>query len=103
MSPIVINEVSRIGKLMDGRNRLLKVSLDSDDSKRSILTHAKQLRRTEAYRNVFLKPDLTPFQQKLDYKLRMELRDKRNSDPDKEYVISNGKVVERNQGFRKDF
>jgi len=105
VSPITIKDVSRIGKLVDGRKRLLKVSLDSDDSKRCILTSAKQLRKSEAYRNVFVKPDLTPFQQELDYRLRMELRDRKNADPDKEFVISNGKVVERNtfRGFRKDF
>ena len=79
--------------------------MESDDIKRFILSNANLLHKTEYFKHVFVKPDLTPLQQKLDFELRKELKARRSAHPDKDYVIYNGKVVERDssRGFRKDF
>lgn len=105
VSPGVIHELSRIGKLTYGRNRLLKVSLDTEETKRTILTGAKRLRQSDVYKGVFVKPDLTPFQQSLDFQLRKDLKAKIASNPGSDFVIHNGRVIERNasQGFQRDF
>ena len=100
-----IREISRIGKMSEGRCRLLKVVVDCEENKRLILSRAKWLRKSDDFRNVFLKPDLTVLQRKIDFELRKELKTKRLTEPDRDFVIHMGEVVERNstQGFLKHF
>lgn len=105
MSSCLIKDVSRIGKLVDGRNRILRVTVDTEDNKHFIISHSKNLRHKEQFKGVYVKPDLTQFQRKLDFELRKELKNSRSVHPDKDFIIYRGKIVERSsiQGFRKDF
>ena len=100
-----IKEVSRLGKLSDERSRLLRVTVANEDDKRFIISHSKQLRQTEMFKNVYVKPDLTLYQRKIDFQLRKELHAKKSAHPETDFMIYRGKVTERNnpQGFRKAF
>ena len=55
----VISSIHRIGNLKSQRPRLLKVVCRDEDSKRSLLHKAKNLRTMSRYNRVYLNPDLT--------------------------------------------
>lgn len=98
-----INGVSRIGALSDKKNRLLRVAVTHEEDRRYLLSNSRLLRQVESFKNIFIKPDLTPLQQKLDFKLRKELQESKSSNPEKDFIIYRGRVVERSQvqDFRK--
>ena len=105
MSSCDIKDVSRVGRVNAGKRRLMRVTVDSEESKWLIISNSKHLRHIEKYKSIYVKPDLTPFQRKLDFELRKELNQRRSTRPDKDFVIHKGKIVERNsiRGFQKEF
>lgn len=105
MSFCPITDVSRIGKLIEGRRRLLRVTVDNEENKRFLISNSKRLRHISKYRTVYLKPDLTLLQRKQNFLLRKELKTVKSFQPEKDFVIHQGKVVEKNsiQGFQKEF
>ena len=62
-------------------------------SKFDFLRSAKELRKSEKYKNIYINPDLTYIQRERNRKLRNELKEKREKGFDA--VIKNGKVMLR--------
>ena len=93
--------VLRIGKQSDGKRRLLRVTLENEEDKKFIISQSKELRRIEKFKDIYVKPDLTPFQQKIDFQLRKKLQESKSAHPQKDFIIHRGKVIERN--FVRDF
>ena len=87
-----ITDVSRIGKLTEGRRRLLRVTVDSEESKRFLISNSRRLRYMVKYKTIYLKPDLTPLQQKQDFQLRNELKAMKSMHPEKDFIIQRGSV-----------
>ena len=86
-------ECNRIGKPRRDGYRLLRVKFSTNSKKRECLQKSKCLRNKSQYVNVFIKPDLTPSQQKKDWELRMELKARRANNEN--VMISRGKIQTR--------
>lgn len=86
-------ELERIGKVQENGNQLLRVRM-SADKKRELLSGARNLARGN-FKDVFIRPDRTPAEQKADFELRKELKAKKSEHPGTPWVIQRGKVVER--------
>ncbi len=71
----------------------MKVPLTSCSAVAEVLMKSKLLRSADGYTNVFIAPDRSKEERRLRKELVNELKSKRNSDPDRKYVISRGQVV----------
>ena len=92
---VTINKAFRLGKHSD-KPRLLKISVNSEAEKASLLRNATKLKNVdhpEEMQLIFITPDLTPKEQQINKKLREELREL-NKDS-KTFYIKNGKIVQR--------
>ena len=93
----------RLGKKLEHseKPRLLKVTVDSVETKRKILFKAKSLRNSKSDKlsNIYVTPDLTSKEREAGKKLRDELRARRSEG--EEVMIRGGKIVEaRKSSFR---
>ena len=77
VDPSHIKSSGRIGRLNAGKPRLLRLTLDTFETKMSLLKSSKSLKYTSSFKNVFVNNDLTPDQQKQDKALRDELKKER--------------------------
>jgi len=69
-----VDKVVRIGRYVDGKKRPVRLTLKSFESRKEILTRAKQLKDIEKFKRMFITPDLTRKQQEIDRELRSQLR-----------------------------
>ena len=67
-------EVSRLGKILAGRPRLLRFRCKSNSSRSKLLSKANALRSIQRFKHVFINPDLTRVQRDLQKTLRTELK-----------------------------
>ena len=83
----------RLGKKRDdaARPRPIKIELPDDDMKRQIFRGCKNLKQTE-YRNVSIQNDLTRAEQEQNFKLRQELRERKEKG--EQVCIYNGQVIQ---------
>jgi len=88
----------KIGKKVEEKSRLLRVSFEDTTSKIKVLQSAKQVRSTE-FRNTFISSNLTKVQQQLEYELQKELKYGRENG-ETSLMISKGQVGKRSS-FRK--
>ena len=63
----------RVGKIVDGRPRPLKVRMEDQEDKQSVLRCGKRLRDSLNYKHVYITNDATKMQQEEMKKLRLEL------------------------------
>ena len=84
-----ISECRRIGKPNRNGSRILRVDLSSLNSKSVLLRRSKTLKNSP-FHNVFIKPDLTPMQQRIDSSLRKELKERRDKGED--VVLYKGQI-----------
>lgn len=100
-----IKSVIRLGKKREDNRRVLRVTLNNEEDKYELMRHSRHLRDTVKFHDVFIKPDLTPLQRKIDFELRRDLRTFRMAQPEKDFVVFKGKVMERKdiQNFRYKF
>ena len=89
-------ETTRIGRPGNDRARLLRVRFEKVDDKFRILRSCKELRKLEEYKNVFINPDRTPLEQKIDKHLRDELKERRENG-EADLVVYKGKIVKRSE------
>ena len=80
-SSIEITKCVRIGKKPNNPNkhRLLKIGVNTESIKKQILGNSVKLRGKDKpahMKKIFITPDLTPTEQKLNNKLRAELKEK---------------------------
>ena len=66
----------RLGKKKDGVKRPIKIELPDEDMKKDIFRGCRRL-RDSAYRHVSIKNDLTRDEQERNYKLRQEVRERK--------------------------
>lgn len=99
----VISNTFRVGKINSSKPRLLKVVCASVDTKRTMLLKAKNLRRKEEYKSVYINQDLTLAQQAQNRQLREELRWRRSRGED--VINRHGAIVQRvpRQNFHNRF
>ena len=90
---VSVVHVHRIGRIMEGRNRLLRVVLRDEDSKYLVLKEARQLRNTPSFQKVFVNPDLTQTQRREGKRLREEL--KRRKDAGEDVILRRNRIVSR--------
>lgn len=86
----------RFGKINDENKQKVLVKLNAEKRK-VLLNKARSLRTKLRWENVFINPDLTKAQEEAQYLLRRELREKRQLEPTKRWVINRGQIVEQNQ------
>ena len=101
----MIKEVSRLGRIIPGRPRLLKVKCNKTETQKEILRNAKRLKSIEGYRNIYINKDMTIEEQRRQNDLRKELIRRRAEG--EEVIIRNGRIVPRqefaNVGRRQNF
>ena len=94
---ISIVECLRVGKRKAERPRPLRITLETMQDKRNLLSKATTLRNvpdTSKYANVYVKPNLTILQQEQAKNLYVQLKEVRLKNPLKTYKISKGKIIE---------
>ena len=94
---VTIDKALRLGK-RSSKPRLLKLSLNSDQEKASILKNKLKLRSSnnpQNIRNIFITPDFTPLEKRKNKVLRQQLTEMNKGD--RTYMIKNGKIVQRPQ------
>ena len=88
----------RIGRQTTGKSRLLRVVLQDEEAKSSILSNARELRKCPSYKSVYVNPDLTITQRKINKLLRVEL--KRRKDLGEDVLIRRNRIVARRENFQ---
>ena len=91
-----ITETTRLGKPNPQKPRVLRVTVDSFEDKRTILSKATNLRKLPKghdYELVYIKPNLTPQQQEASKNLYLQLVAVRKKNPTIKYKISRGKII----------
>ena len=84
----------RVGKKIEGKDRLLIITVESVDVKQDILRSATELRNTEEWRNVFITPDMTRQEREEGKRLRDELKRRRDAGQTG-LVIRRGKIIKK--------
>ena len=96
VSDLKIAGCFRLGR-RSSRPRPIKVTCHSSEQRSALLRTAYKIPKLDerlGFRRIFVKPDLSPREQEIDRRLRLEL--KRRRDWDERVVIRNGRVVELN-------
>ena len=94
-----ISEIERIGTVTPEKCRPLRVRLDSSIATSELLTKSKILRRNQYLFNVFVTPDRSKEERQQRSKLVKEMREKRQTFPDKRFYIRNMKICSEDQQF----
>jgi hypothetical protein len=95
-----VDKVERIGRLVEGKVRPLRVMLKRLEGKKEILARAKLLKEVEKFKKMFISPDLTRKQQEKDKELRSQLKLIRETGV-MGARIKNGKVIKNETGGRE--
>ena len=95
VTPSITNAI-RLGKRGD-RPRLLRITVSTESEKANVLRNTFKLRREQETKNIFISPDMTPREQELNKKLRIDVKEL-NKDGNR-YQIKNGKIVQRKGQF----
>ena len=92
-----IVEVVRLGQHRNDNVRLLKVQVGNLSLKRLLLSNAKKLRlsSSEPLRKVFITPDLSLQERKVQRDLRSELK-RRKDAGESDLIIRKGQIVKKN-------
>ena len=96
-----VESCCRLGKRVEGKNRLVKVTVKSVSMKRSVLQEARKLRQSEdaILKKVYITPDLSVKDREVQKKLQKELRERRDNG-EENLVIRRGQIVSRSEPFR---
>lgn len=97
-----IKSVVRLGKPLPGKKRLVKVTLDSVNSKHHVLGGAKLLRSKgergeplHLFCNIFVTPDLTKDERERNAALRAELEIRKKDEKNINLVIYRNKIIDK--------
>ena len=101
---ISVTQSVRIGQQRSEEGRLLKVTLDDEESRTKLLRNAKSLRTSPQFKRVFINPDRTPKEQMLFRESYQELRQRRAAGEDVVYyrgtVMKRSEISRKQQNFR---
>ena len=98
---IKVESFFRLGKPTEGKKRLIKVCLDSVNSKHKMLGGTKVLREkkdgdyTSVWSNIFITPDLTKEEREKSKTLRSELKKRKDDEKNENLVIFRGEIVDK--------
>lgn len=81
--------------------RNVLVTTTNEKMKKSVLDHAKNLKKIEGWETSYITPDLTKQQREQAYHLRVEKR-RRIEAGESNLIIRNGEIVVKNSHFRKE-
>lgn len=101
------DEVTRLGRIQTGKNRLLRIKFEREDQRQQVLRSSSRLRETSSswMRRVFINPDRTKLEQEQGRALRDELRRRRENG--EKVFIRSGRVISEsdleNRNFREGF
>ena len=90
-------EAVRVGKKKPERPRVIRVTLENPTDKRNLLAKATSLRKVPVdhkFAKVYVKPNLTHQQQTTSKNLWRQLKGIRLKNPQINYKISQGKIIE---------
>lgn len=94
----------RLGKPMETKPRLVKLTLDSVTSKHKLLGNSKLLRRKNGdgyaahkWSNIYITPDLTKAERDINSELRKELGRRKTATSNDDLVIFRGKIVDKKE------
>ena len=73
VTPSITNAI-RLGKRGD-RPRLLRITVSTESEKANVLRNTFKLRREQETNNIFISPDMTPREQELNKKLRLDVKE----------------------------
>ena len=90
-------EATRVGRVSDKTTRPVKVSLRNSDIVHGLLSKAKQLKETTAYKKVFIAPDRSPEERIKHRKLVTEMREQARENPNQYYFIYAGSIGHRDR------
>ena len=91
----VLSGVERLGRRTEERVRPVRVVLRSRDIARTVLGKSARLRESELYKTVYISPDRTFEERDERRELVKVLKEKREREPEKEWRIKSGSVVEK--------
>ena len=93
---ISVTEPVRLGKPEKDKTRLLRVKVDSEETKRKILKNAYSLNTgiKDPKKRIYINPDYTPSERKQQKDLRDELR-KRREGGETDIIIRNSRIVKK--------
>ena len=96
-------DVRRIGKINQGRPRLLRFKCSNITIRNSLLRSSKDLKKHREYVNTYINPDQTLLQRMRSKELRTEL--KRRRDAGEDVLIRRGKIILKSdlQNFQTGF
>ena len=90
---IDVTSVTRLGKKVDNKNRLMKVQVANLPQKRRLLINAKKLKQCSGdFQNIYLSPDLSYNERQVNKLLRQELSCRREAG-ETDLVIYRGSIV----------
>ena len=95
-----VESVVRIGKLIEGKTRPVRVKFNTQESRNNVLKRAKDLKDSNEFKRIYVSPDLTRKQQLIDKDLRDHVKQFRQ-DGQENVSIRGGKVV-KNVGGRQE-
>ena len=95
VKPECVKSIQRIGRPHSERPRLIRIICIGNEDKWNIIKKSKSLRDSQEFSQVFMNPDLTASQQKMEKELRDEL--KRRKEDGEDVIIHRGKVILRNE------
>ena len=87
-------KIEPIGTVNKQDKQLLLVKFPNPNTKWKVIRSPKKLRGDTRYDGIYINPDLTPEQRKLEFEPRNKLREIRISNPCKGYHIKSGQIVE---------
>ena len=73
----IVARQNRIGRVNEGRNRLLKIVCHGEESKFAVLRRSKVLRDSAKFQNIYINADLTSMQRNERKRLRDEFKRRR--------------------------
>lgn len=86
-------QTKRLGKIRSDGSQLLRVTMLSE-KKGEFLKKAKELRKVDTFKQIYIHPDLTPGERQQQYLLRQELKKMRHDEPEKKWKILKNRVIE---------
>jgi PHD-finger len=92
-----IEEITRIGKTVNGKVRPIRVVLRAWESKKELLQRAKDLKDDDRFKKIYITPDLTRKQQEADKNLRDNLK-KIRAEGEPTAKIQAGRVIKNLEG-----
>ena len=96
----LVKDCCRVGLKRETTTRPIKFSLSSSAHVFQVLRNAKTLRTKDGYQSIYVCPDRSIEERRAYKQLIEQLKEKRNSEPNKVHVLKNNKIVssERDSG-----